>query len=158
MKSRIAILSLAFCAALPATAAELTGRAYVIDGDTLDMHGTRIRIWGVDAVESSQMCALDGRPTPCGRQAANDLADWIGARTVFCVPTGEKTYERYVAKCSVGGEDIGAHQVTSGWAYDVPRFSKGAYAELEARARAARAGVHGYDGVQNPLAYRRSKQ
>jgi hypothetical protein len=30
-----------------------------IDGDTLEIHGTRIRLWGIDAPESSQLCRDD---------------------------------------------------------------------------------------------------
>jgi hypothetical protein len=36
--------------------ADLAGQASVIDGDTLEMHGTRIRLWGIDAPESDQLC------------------------------------------------------------------------------------------------------
>ena len=36
--------------------ADLIGQASVIDGDTLEIHGTRIRLWGIDAPESSQLC------------------------------------------------------------------------------------------------------
>jgi endonuclease YncB( thermonuclease family) len=39
-----------------ARADNLMGQASVIDGDTLDIHGTRIRLWGLDAPESSQLC------------------------------------------------------------------------------------------------------
>ena len=39
-----------------ALADDLAGQASVIDGDTLEIHGTRIRLWGVDAPESSQLC------------------------------------------------------------------------------------------------------
>ena len=33
--------------ALPAMADDLTGQASIIDGDTLEIHGTRIRLWGI---------------------------------------------------------------------------------------------------------------
>jgi hypothetical protein len=39
-----------------ALADDLVGQASVIDGDTLEIHGTRIRLWGVDAPESGQLC------------------------------------------------------------------------------------------------------
>jgi endonuclease YncB( thermonuclease family) len=39
--------------------ADLAGRASVIDGDTIEVHGTRIRLWGIDAPESTQPCRGD---------------------------------------------------------------------------------------------------
>jgi hypothetical protein len=48
----------------------ISGRASVIDGDTIELHGQRIRLWGIDAIESSQLCQLDGKAlalrTGCG--------------------------------------------------------------------------------------------
>jgi endonuclease YncB( thermonuclease family) len=42
-------------AAIPQSfASDLAGQASVIDGDTLEIHGTRIRLWGIDAPESDQ--------------------------------------------------------------------------------------------------------
>ncbi len=42
-------------ALLPAVAlADMTGQASVIDGDTIEVHGTRIRLHGIDAPESGQ--------------------------------------------------------------------------------------------------------
>ena len=41
----------------PALAAEpIVGRASVTDGDTVVIRGTRIRLHGVDAPESAQLC------------------------------------------------------------------------------------------------------
>lgn len=57
-----------------ALADDFVGQASVIDGDTLEIHGTRIRLWGIDAPESSQLCrGEDGLQYSCGAQAANDL-------------------------------------------------------------------------------------
>jgi endonuclease YncB( thermonuclease family) len=41
---------------LPSLADDLAGQASVIDGDTLEIHGTRIRLWGIDAPETDQLC------------------------------------------------------------------------------------------------------
>jgi endonuclease YncB( thermonuclease family) len=51
----ILLASIGFLAA-PATAAEITGPVRVIDGDTLDLAGTRIPLWGIDAPETRQTC------------------------------------------------------------------------------------------------------
>lgn len=43
---RLLILSLAFgLAALPALASELEGKARVVDGDTLEVEGAKVRLW-----------------------------------------------------------------------------------------------------------------
>jgi hypothetical protein len=56
----------------------LMGRASVVDGDTLEIQGVRVRLWGIDAVESSQTCLdASGKPWPCGRRAAFALADFL---------------------------------------------------------------------------------
>ena len=53
---------------------DMTGQASIIDGDTLEIHGTRIRLWGIDAPESSQLCrGEDSLRYRCGAKAANEL-------------------------------------------------------------------------------------
>jgi endonuclease YncB( thermonuclease family) len=51
-----AILSILILGPKPvALADDLIGQASVIDGDTLEIHGSRIRLWGIDAPESSNL-------------------------------------------------------------------------------------------------------
>lgn len=81
-----------------ALAGDLTGQASVIDGDTLEIHGTRIRLWGVDAPESSQLCrGDDSLPYRCGAKAANDLDAFIARRPVSCLSVTLDQYGRTVA-------------------------------------------------------------
>jgi endonuclease YncB( thermonuclease family) len=55
VRSSIAGLVLLFSCGV-AMPDDMTGQASIIDGDTLEIHGTRIRLWGIDAPESSQLC------------------------------------------------------------------------------------------------------
>lgn len=73
--------------ATPAVADPIVGRASVIDGDTLEVRGTRIRLHGIDAPESTQVCKdAAGKDYRCGRTAALALQDHIGKRLVSCDP------------------------------------------------------------------------
>jgi hypothetical protein len=68
---------------LPALA-DLTGRASVIDGNTIEIHGQRIRLFGIDAPESQQLCQAGGESYRCGQQAALALSAHIAARPATC--------------------------------------------------------------------------
>jgi endonuclease YncB( thermonuclease family) len=120
---------------------DLVGRASVIDGDTLDIHGQRIRLWGVDAPESGQQCHIAGKPWRCGQQAALSLSDLIGKQTVACVERDRDRYGRIVAKCSVAAQDVGAWLVSNGWALDYSNYSEGHYSSHQASAASARLGI-----------------
>lgn len=134
---------------------EIVGRASVIDGDTIEVRGTRIRIAGIDAPESDQVCTrADGRPYRCGGAAAAFLDDMLAGRNVACRANGT-SYDRVVATCDVGGSDVGSAMVAAGWALDYARYSGGRYAADEARARSRSAGVWQGDFVR-PDEWRRS--
>jgi endonuclease YncB( thermonuclease family) len=117
-------------------AVDLTGQATVIDGDTLEIHGTRIRLWGIDAPESEQLCrGADSLQYRCGAKAANDLAVFIAGRPVTCMPVTIDRYGRTVASCAVSGVDLADWLVRQGLALDWPRYSKGRYATAQGEAR-----------------------
>jgi endonuclease YncB( thermonuclease family) len=71
----------------------------------------------VDAPESRQPCIRpDGSEWRCGQKAALALADWIAARTVTCEATKKDRYKRWLARCTVGGDDIATWLAANGWA------------------------------------------
>jgi endonuclease YncB( thermonuclease family) len=125
-----------------AFANDFVGQASVIDGDTLEIHGTRIRLWGVDAPESSQLCrGADSNLYRCGANAANDLDTFIARQPVKCTPISEDQYGRSVATCSVGGTDLGEWLVRKGLALDWPQYSKGRYDGAERDAERSGRGM-----------------
>ncbi len=102
--------------------AALTGRASIVDADTFDIRGTRIRLHAIDAPESSQPCFVAGDALRCGQRAALALADWIAQRTVSCIGRDIDRYGRTVATCTVGGDDIGRWLVRNGHAVAYRRY------------------------------------
>ncbi len=133
----IALLSSFAPAAL---AADLIGQASVIDGDTIEIHGQRIRLFGIDAPEHDQLCEAGGAQYRCGQQAALALSDQIGSKSVDCVRRDVDQYGRVVAVCSAGGEDLNAWMVRQGWALAYRHYST-AYGSDEDAAHLAGAGI-----------------
>lgn len=138
---RVLTASLIGLAACADPAPAVIGRASVVDGDTLEIQGERIRLWGVDAPESRQVCKRPSGEYRCGQTAANQLDQWIAGRTVTCVEDSRDRYRRMVARCEAGGEDIGGWLVRQGYAVRYPEYAGSAYLGQEFAARRDRAGI-----------------
>lgn len=66
-------------------AGNLIGQASVIDGDTIEIRSKRIRLDGMDAPESDQLCRGDNsNQYRCGAKAANELDAFLASRPVRC--------------------------------------------------------------------------
>ncbi|MBC07743.1 thermonuclease family protein [Thalassospira sp.] len=100
------------------------GPAAVIDADTLQINDTRYRLYGVDAVEANQMCRKpDGTPWPCGQQAIVALSSLLRGREVACEAwQGDlrDTYDRLIAICHAGADNLAEWLVKNGWAVADP--------------------------------------
>ncbi len=111
-------LTIALCLLATQALTDVAGLASVIDGDTIEVHGQRIRLHGIDAPESRQLCRMGSEPWQCGKDAANALAEKIARRPVTC-------------------EDLGAWMVSQGLALAYRRYSRD-YVDEEAEAQTAR--------------------
>lgn len=127
--------------AKPLHGSVLSGRATVIDGDTLEIAGERVRLEGIDAPEMAQTC---GRKWfgqwGCGRAAANTLKSLVGTRRIDCQSAGRDKYGRMLGWCSVDGRDINREMVREGMAWAFVKYSR-RYEAVEAEARTAKAGI-----------------
>jgi endonuclease YncB( thermonuclease family) len=144
--------ALAVCGA--AFAADVIGLASVIEGDTVEIHGTRIRVFGIDAPGSDQLCRNEESELyRCGQKASNALFDFIARRPLECVEVDRDRYNRSVAVCSVGATDIADWLVRNGLALDWPQYSKGDYADAKAEAKREQRGMWG-GSFKEPWNYR----
>lgn len=102
---------------------EVRGRAWVIDGDTIDINGRRIRLAGIDAPEMDH---------PYGKNAKWTLVNLCKGQDIRAVYDGDLSHDRTVATCYLpDGRDLSAEMVKAGMAIDWPKFSRGKYAALE---------------------------
>ncbi len=134
----------------------IVGPARVIDGDTVEIRGTRIRIQGIDAPEMDDTCLRpDGSAWACGVWSTEVARERFGGRTLHCEDLGERSWGRVVGRCLYGDVDVAEAMVETGAARACPRFalqhahSRG-YMEVEQSAAAAGRGI--FDGTPPPLA------
>ncbi len=123
-RSLVAVALWGLSVLAPGPAAAQAGRAVVVDGDTLEVAGVRVRLWGIDAPESRQACRAAGVDYPCGQRATAHLRTLVAGREVRCVPRARDRWGRVVAVCRVGGLDLGAAMVRDGWALAYVRYSR----------------------------------
>ncbi len=129
----------ALLSAVPA-AAQITGPARVIDGDTVEVRGLHIRLHGVDAPEADQRCDSDrGVPYDCGVAATRELARLVEGRPLTCHGRSRDSLGRLIAVCTLGSTDVGEQLVRAGWALADPQV--GDYLAPQRQAEGRRAGL-----------------
>ena len=131
------------------------GAVRVVDGDTLDVGGTRVRLHGIDAPEIGQHCTRpDGVRWDCGTWVTAEVRARIDGRKATCDTMDTDRYGRTVARCRVAGQDLGRQLVRDGLALAYRKYSM-AYDPDETAARKAGRGLHGHD-MTPPAAHRRA--
>lgn len=143
----------------PACAAEVfTGPARIVDGDTLEVAGERVRLLGVDAPEKAQICQdAEGQGYQCGLVVKDALIDKVGSSPISCEAVSRDMYGRRVSKCSAPGVgDLGTWLVSNGYAVAYRQYSK-EYIPLEENAHATHRGIWA-GSFQEPAQWRKEQK
>lgn len=152
------VLALGALQAIPTPGDELTftGPMRVIDGDSVEVAGANLRLFGIDAPEIGQSC-WDAQNTEhdCGRMVRDEMRDLFGSAQAECTQVDMDTrYNRPVVTCVVGGADLGERIVRNGWAQAYTRFSYN-YVGVQREARNNTRGIWAYR-MESPEDWRRS--
>jgi endonuclease YncB( thermonuclease family) len=119
----------------------LSGSVRVIDGDTIVVNDTRVRLEGIDAPESSQTCKRKWVGSwSCGSAATAALEKLVEGKTVSCEARGLDKYGRTLGVCFADGKDINALMVRQGYAWAFVKYST-SYVQEEAAAKAEGIGI-----------------
>lgn len=139
VRVRRGVLTVAMAIGLATAAAAADVR--VVDGDTIEIDGTTVRLYGIDAPEAGQRCARRGRGAwPCGRDAIAAVVRLVAAGDVLCDYRGRDDYDRLLAVCTAGVVEINRALVDDGLAWSFRRYSD-RYNDAEDAARERGTGV-----------------
>lgn len=109
----------------------------VVDGGTLRLRETVVRLQGIDAPARGQFCGGDTARFDCGASATQALAALVRSHAVNCKLSGRDPAGFPQARCESGGADLNRALVAAGWA----RAGTPEFAEVEAIARSQRLGI-----------------
>jgi len=133
------LLVLVVLLAAPAWAGP-AGPATVIDGNTLQVAGVRLRLHGIDAPDLDQPCRLRGRTQACGVIARAALMDLTAGAELECEMRGHDAAGRALASCTADGYDVAEGMVYTGWAMALEAAPR-RYHAVQRQAEAARRGL-----------------
>lgn len=157
MRCVLLFVLMVFCVDAAASGrADVTGAVKVIDGDTFDVGGVRVRLFGIDAPEVSQTCETQrGKNWPCGAWVVDQVRLQYEGHHARCTVIDMDKYGRSVARCTIGGRDVGAELVLDGLAFAYRRYAMDY--DLDEKSAAVRgAGLHA-SKVQSPAQFRRTQ-
>jgi len=139
------------------TTPDLRGPIHVIDGDTFEVAGTKVRLHAIDAPETEQTCETPrGEAWACGGWITKVVQDRYSGQMASCEALDVDRYGRTVARCTALGEDVGAWLVREGMAFAYVKYGKD-YAEIEREAALADRGLHAVR-MKTPAQHRADKR
>lgn len=151
------IFSLALLLVVLPVHADITGQPRVIDGDTIEIAGERIRLHGIDAPEMKQTCKnRKGKELLCGQLAKQALEKLVRGQGVTCKGDVRDRYKRFIGVCYVGPFNINEQMVADGWALAYRKYSKD-YMRAETFAKSRGEGIWGMEFVP-PWDWRRQQK
>ena len=119
----------------------ISGKAKIIDGDTLKINNKKIRFSGIDAPESyffgkKQLCVLNNINILCGKLSKEKLIEKIGNQVVDCkIEKNKDQYSRLIGECFIKNESLSVFMVKNGYAFDYPKYSKGKFRKQQIYAK-----------------------
>ena len=130
----------------------------IVDADTLEVAGQKVRLQGIDAPESAQSCRqAGGQRYQCGEHATQALRTRIGPDAVTCTIEGRDRYLRALGMCyAADGTDLNGWLVRQGHALAYRRYST-KYVPQEDQAKAAQAGLWAGEFIK-PWDWRRGQR
>src|ERR1041385_8016536 len=141
MTRRIALALLMMLPPGLAFAADISGVPKIREGDSIVIGAARIRLGGIDAPSTDQLCLnTRGERWACGVAARDELIKHVGTKSWTCQTRTTDRRGRTVARCQVDGEDIQKWLAANGWALALVRVTKD-YEPDEKAAREAKAGM-----------------
>ena len=96
----------------------------IIDGDTINLNGKKIRFSGIDTPELKQTCKKNDKIIYCGITAKKLLIDKIADQKVNCIEEGKDQYKRTLAECFVNDLSLSSYLVKKGYAFAYRKYSK----------------------------------
>ncbi|MDC3036483.1 thermonuclease family protein [Candidatus Pelagibacter sp.] len=112
----------------------------IIDGDTINLNGEKIRFSGIDTPEIKQKCTKNNEVIMCGIEAKELLINKIKNNKINCVREGKDQYKRTLAECFVNDLSLSSYLVKSGYAFAYRKFSN-KFIEDEDFARSNKLGM-----------------
>ena len=119
----------------------ISGKAKIIDGDTLKINNKKIRFSGIDAPESyffgkKQLCVLNNIKILCGKLSKEKLIEKIGNQIVNCrIEKNKDQYSRLIGECFIKNESLSVFMVKNGYAFDYPKYSNGKFRKHQIYAK-----------------------